>query len=144
MVARWAPYRVCARRNCISDSTSGRRRAQGVADVQAFDIAWTRDARSLVVSAGKVSKRRLILLSVDTGDVKELTAHSVADVFVPADLAPAVSPDGLKLAFARQIDSHYAALYVMPLAGGEPQRLMPDGARIAGVTWTADSRELVY
>jgi Tol biopolymer transport system component/DNA-binding winged helix-turn-helix (wHTH) protein len=110
-----------------------------VADVQAFDIAWTPDGKSLVVSAGKFGERRILLLSVDTGQVKELTASPFTEYPVFGDLAPAVSPDGLQLVFVRQSD-----LYLMPLAGGEPRRLTRDEGRISGVSWTADGRELVY
>jgi Tol biopolymer transport system component/DNA-binding winged helix-turn-helix (wHTH) protein len=115
-----------------------------VADVQAFDIAWTRDARSLVVSAGKFFKRRLILLSVDTGGVKELTTAALGEEPVLGDEAPVVSPDGVKLVFVRQTTSGIAGLYLMPLAGGEPRRLTQFGSAFPGVAWTADGRELVY
>ena len=94
-----------------------------VADVQAHDIAWTPDGKSLAVSSGKFNKRRLILLSVDTGHVKELTTAALGEEPVLGDVAPLVSPDGLKLVFVRQTTSGIAALYLMPLAGGEPRRL---------------------
>jgi Tol biopolymer transport system component len=108
-----------------------------VADVQAFDIAWTRDGKSLVVSSGKFARRKLILLSVDTGDVKELTTPALGEEPVFGDEAPAVSPDGLKLVFVRQTTSGIAGLYLMPLAGGEPRRLTQFGAPFPGVSWTA-------
>jgi Tol biopolymer transport system component/DNA-binding winged helix-turn-helix (wHTH) protein len=114
-----------------------------VADVQAFDIAWTRDSKSLVVSSGKFAKHRLILLSVDTGHVvKELTTAVLGEEPVFGDEAPAVSPDGLNLVFVRQTTSGIAALYLMPLAGGEPHRLTL--SPFPGLAWTADGRELVY
>ena len=115
-----------------------------VADVQAHDIAWTRDGKSLVVSSGKFFKRRLILLSVDTGRVKELTTAALGEEPVLGDEAPAVSPDGLKLVFVRQTTSGIAGLYLVPLAGGEPRRLTQFGSAFPGVAWTADGRELVY
>jgi Tol biopolymer transport system component len=114
-----------------------------VADVQAFDIAWTRDGKSLVVSSGKFAKRRLILLSVDTGDVKELTKAVAGEEPVLGDQAPALSPDGAKLVFHRHITSgNYFCS--MPLAGGEPRQLTQFEAPFPGVAWTADGRELVY
>ena len=115
-----------------------------VADVQAHDIAWTPDGKSLVVSSGKFAKRRLILLSVDTGHVKELTTAVLGEEPVLGDEAPAVSPDGLKLVFVRQTTSGIAALYLMALAGGEPRRLTQFGSTFPGLAWTADGRELVY
>ena len=56
----------------------------------------------------------------------------------------AISPDGLKIAFARFYNSSASDLYVMPLAGGEPIQLTRNERTILGVTWTSDGRELVY
>jgi len=115
-----------------------------VADAQAHDIAWTRDGKSLAVSSGKFNRRRLILLSVDSGDVKELTTAALGEEPVLGDEAPAVSPDGLNLVFVRQTTSGIAALYLMALAGGEPRRLTQFRSPFPGLAWTADGRELVY
>ena len=64
-----------------------------VADLQASHIEWTHDGRSLVVSAGQIGEGRLLLLSVDTQETKELTSPSRKD-FVFGDRAFAISPDG--------------------------------------------------
>jgi Tol biopolymer transport system component len=115
-----------------------------VADVEANDIAWTRDGKSLVVSVGKL-KRRLVRLSVGTGQKEQLTLPpSQEDLDLHGDLLPAVSPDGLRLAFVRQIGTVSADIYVVPLAGGEPVRLTQSADAVLGVTWTADGREVVY
>ena len=47
-----------------------------VADLDAVHIEWTKDGRSLVVSAGQIGGSRLLLLSVETGATKELTSPS--------------------------------------------------------------------
>ena len=60
------------------------------------------------------------------------------------DLTFAISPDGLRLAFARFGSSSAADLYLLPLAGGEPSLLAQNEGAIRGVTWTSDRRELVY
>ena len=86
---------------------------------------------------------RLLLLSVETGATKELTSPSRKN-FVFGDRTFAISPDGLKIAFARFYNSSASDLYVMPLAGGEPIQLTRNERTILGVTWTSDGRELVY
>jgi Tol biopolymer transport system component len=117
-----------------------------VADVEANDIAWTRDGKSLIVSAGKSANRRLVRLSVSTGQKEPLLLPNSQEDLDPAigDLFPAVSPDGLWLVFVRQIATVSADIYVVPLAGGEPVRLTQSADAVLGVTWTADGREVVY
>ncbi len=114
-----------------------------VADLQAGHIEWTHDGRSLVVSAGQIGECRLLLLSVETRETKELTSPSRKG-FVFGDRTFAISPDGLRLAFARFRSISAADLYLLPLAGGEPRRLTQNEGDIQGVTWTSDGRELVY
>ena len=115
-----------------------------VADVRAVDIDWTRDSKSLVISAGTFKDCRLLLLSVDSGQIKELTSPPGGQEFAFGDFNVAVSPDGLTLAFVRAHTSSSSDLYLMPLTGGEPQRLTRNEGPIRGVTWTGDGREIVY
>jgi serine/threonine protein kinase len=117
-----------------------------VADVEANDIAWTRDGKSLVVSVGKSVKRRLVRLSVETGQKEQLILPPSQEDLDPSigDLLPAVSPDGLRLAFVRQTATVSADIYVVPLANGEPRRLTQGADAALGVTWTADGREVAY
>ena len=82
-------------------------------------------------------------LSVETGATKDLTSPSRKN-FVFGDRTFAISPDGLKIAFARFYNSSASDLYVVPLAGGEPIQLTRNERTILGVTWTSDGRELVY
>jgi len=114
-----------------------------VADLDAGHIEWTKDGRSLVVSAGQIGGSRLLLLTVETGATKELTSPSRKGI-VSGDRTFAISPDGLKIAFARFYNISAADLYVLPLAGGEPIQLTRNEHAIGGVTWTSDGRELVY
>lgn len=114
-----------------------------VADLQAGEIEWTKDGKSLVVSAGLIGEFHLLLLSVETGRTKELTSPSRKG-FEFGDRTFAISPDGLKLAFARFHSTSAADLYLLPLAGGEPIQLTQNERSILGITWTSDGRELVY
>ena len=114
-----------------------------VASLQAGHIEWTHDGRSLVVSAGPIGEFRLLLLSVETRETKELTSRS-RNGFVFGDRTFAISPDGQRLAFARFRSISAADLYSQPIAGGEPNRVTQNEGDIRGLTWTSDGRELVY
>jgi tricorn protease len=71
----------------------------------------------------------------DGGTAQRLTSHA------GEESNPAVSPDGLWLAFTARYEGP-AEVYVMPLAGGTPTRLTHEGdnARVQG--WTQDGKVL--
>ena len=83
----------------------------------------------------------VFLLSIETGERRKLTSPPAG---VIGDYNPAFSPDGKWLAFARSPRWSTDDLYAMPLAGGEPKRLTFDNMTINGLTWTPDSREIVF
>ena len=83
----------------------------------------------------------VFLLSIDTGERRKLTSPPAG---VIGDYNPAFSPDGKWLAFTRSPRWSTDDLYVAPLAGGEPRRLTFDNMTINGLTWTPDSREIVF
>jgi tricorn protease len=70
------------------------------------------------------------------GRATRLTTHPAAEG------RPAISPDGMLLAFTARYEGP-AEVYVMPLAGGRPRQLTFDAARISHVGWTSDGRVLV-
>jgi Tol biopolymer transport system component len=105
--------------------------------------AWSPDGRHLVVSAqGDESKLSygLYLISVATGEQRKLTDPPRED----HDFYPRFSPDGKVLAFVRYSSHAAGEIFVMPADGGEPRRLTPDSAAIRGITWTPNSRRLIY
>jgi len=114
-----------------------------LADAQATHVAWTPDSKSLAVSSGSDGKYQILLMSAETGEARPLVS-SPAQGFSFGDIGSAVSPDGLRLAFARFSTSTTADLFLMPMTGGEPRRLTENGAPIWGFGWTPDGKELVY
>lgn len=107
-------------------------------------MAWTADGRSLVTSASGSALAhgwRLVRLDVATGAMRPLTTPSGT---IRGDHSPSLSPDGTRIAFIRGLSGGVSDLYVVPIAGGEPQRVTHDAADLTGVDWTADGRALIY
>ncbi len=104
-------------------------------------IAWTPDARSLVISemTSQICAS-LFVISIGTGQKTRLTSPPDPSI---GDGWPAVSPDGKAVAFARYSQDTSANVYVVPLGGGEPRQLTTDKASIFGLAWTPDA-ELVF
>ncbi len=98
-----------------------------VADMQARDIAWTPDSKSLAVSSEVDGNIRVVLLSLETRETRSLTSPPKQG-YSFGDLYSAISPDGLNLAFARFPEGGTAELWLTPMAGGEPRRLDRDGS----------------
>jgi DNA-binding winged helix-turn-helix (wHTH) protein len=147
MSPAWSPdgrYIAFAREGAVFliPPTGGTERK--VAEVRAGDIEWTRDSKSLIVSARTLRECRLLRVSVDTGEPTELTSPPGGQDFSAGDFNVALSPDGLNVAFVRYHTANVLYLYLMPLTGGEPRRLTQNESQVYGVTWTADGREIVY
>jgi len=114
-------------------------------------IAWAPDSRRLVLSRPDGDGPAWSLYRVDTrsGETTRLTESPTRDSM------PALSPDGRRLAFARQVGSH-SEIYVMPLSpeltpADRPRVLV--GADLLGdvqlndsltPTWTRDGSEIVF
>jgi Tol biopolymer transport system component len=106
-------------------------------------LSWSPDGKSLAFSE-RVSPNapfQLYLLSVESLERRRLTTPPAG---IAGDRAPAISPDGNKLAFARRGSNDTGDIYLMPAGGGEPTRLTSDNSVIAGLAWTPDGREVVF
>ena len=124
----------------------GERKLGDVSGWQFFreGLAWSPDGKFLAVvheSGNDTERRGIYSLSVETGEKRRLTS-----VVAWATPAPAFSPEGGRLAFARIS----GGVYLLDLAGdggpdGEPLRLTfePSGD-IAGLDWTRDGRSIVF
>ncbi len=82
-------------------------------------------------------KGRIWLVPSSPGEAVPLTAaaHDSAE--------PAFSPDGARLAFTRK-DGEKRALFVMPLAGGEPERVVEMPLGVFDPTWLPDGSGIVF
>jgi Tol biopolymer transport system component len=105
-------------------------------------VAWVGDSKSVLIrdregNAGPFGIHQVFL---DTLERRQLTHPRLG----PGDWRFAVSPDGNTLAFIRYDRVAIGDLYVVPMQGGEPRRLSDWHADLVGLSWTPDSREIVY
>jgi eukaryotic-like serine/threonine-protein kinase len=107
------------------------------------ELAWSPDGKliALVDRASSKGPPRIYFVSVANLEEWEFTSPP-AGFF--RDSAPAFSPDGQTLAFARWPDPIVYDIYLQPVAGGQARRLTSDGKIIAGFAWAADGRSIVY
>ena len=104
-------------------------------------IAWTRDSKHLIIHEQVDGMGGLYRRSRD-GERRRLTSGQ--------DWAPAVSPDGRRLAFAHTESSMADAdIYLLELSedgtpAGDPRRITEDRQLVSNLTWTPDGNALVY
>jgi eukaryotic-like serine/threonine-protein kinase len=104
-------------------------------------LSWWPDSRSLVLVSPPPPEGNgaLMLLSLDKGERRDLTTPAPY-----ADSLPAVSPDGEYVAFIRSLTMSTREIFMIPAGGGAARRITSDQRPVFGVTWTSDSRNLVF
>ena len=81
----------------------------------------------------------LWLADVATAEVRRLTTAAVSDG------APAWSPDGTRIAFtSKRGEDENAALYVLRLDGGEPERMVELPFAVSAPKWMPDGQGIVF
>ena len=101
---------------------------------------WAPDGKSLVVrDRDRDGPFSIYQFFLETRERRQLTYAPQGD----GDWRAAVSPDGSTLAFTR-IDDPGGDLYTVSMQGGTPRRITNWNARLTGVVWTPDGRDLIY
>jgi Tol biopolymer transport system component/DNA-binding winged helix-turn-helix (wHTH) protein len=106
-------------------------------------LTWTDDGKHIVFPdrPSYDSPSALFSLSLDTLTRVRLTSPPAS---WDGDWTPVMSPDGTKIAFIRSPEGSVRDLYVMEAAGGKVTQLTHDGKLVVGLTWTADSQDVVF
>jgi Tol biopolymer transport system component len=103
-------------------------------------VSWSADGQKLALARvpnNTPNSGGIDVLSLESGERHKLTASE-------EDILPAFSPSGKWIAFTRLFPGRGLEIFVVPAEGGPPRQLTFDGHLINGVTWTGDSREIVF
>lgn len=105
-------------------------------------IAWSSDSKWLLA----ISSRHVVRISVESGEKRSVTDTRTE---TGGDSGLSISPNGKTLAFVRTITHLVSDIYTVPISGdllpvGEPQRVTFDRSQICGLTWSSDSRSLIF
>ncbi len=106
-------------------------------------LSWSPDGKFLIFPDGKsqLSPSAIVLLSLEDSRARELTAPETT---WDGDSGPAFSPDGKKIAFIRGKDGAARDVYVMDADGDHPVQLTRINRLIFGLTWTPDSKSIIF
>ncbi len=106
----------------------------------AFDAAWTPDARGLVMDWMGADRRPTLMHQVLETGVRRAIVQTPQGF---ADRHSRISPDGRTLAFVRG-GSGRSAVFLVPMAGGEPAQFSEwSGGVVGGIEWMPDGREIL-
>jgi Tol biopolymer transport system component len=105
-------------------------------------LAWTRDGKSLLAVRTETGHSPSIFaLSLENGAARRITNPPAGSA---GDSGPALSPDGLTLAFVRGAGSEAGDIWLCDTSGGGLRQLTFDARPIRGVAWSADGRDVIY
>ena len=104
-------------------------------------IGWSPDGTTIAIAdrerAG--APLNILLVDVQSGAVRPLLAEPMRYVQNPTFTA-----DGRTIAFVGGRGFLAQDIYTVPAAGGTPRRVTTDQSHIAGITWGAGERELIF
>jgi Tol biopolymer transport system component len=117
---------------------------QRVTGASGWSVGWSADSKSLLVN-DRISPGEPLSgfrVSLESGERTQLTFPPHESFYGDFDFIS--SPDGTRIAFTREVRPPLAEIFLMPSAGGHPQKVAQSAKYISGLAWTPDSREIVF
>ena len=107
-----------------------------------FNMAWSPDGTQLAIphDPGSTGSARIALLSIETGEMRDLTVPRG----VEADRHVAFSPDGSSIVFARKRQYSSWEAIVSPLAGGSLRTIASLPWNITSLIWSPDGTDILF
>jgi Tol biopolymer transport system component/DNA-binding winged helix-turn-helix (wHTH) protein len=101
------------------------------------ELDWSPDGKAIAFAEkGRQGASAIFLLSLENQTAHQITTPSASD----EDWGPAFSPDGNRIVFVRS-----SSIMIMPVEGGETQRLTREPVRVVGSpAWTPDGQSIVF
>jgi Tol biopolymer transport system component/tRNA A-37 threonylcarbamoyl transferase component Bud32 len=109
-----------------------------IVDAAGVGVSWSPDGKSLAIAEPGVG-RGIALVSLETGRHNVLT-----DPGPHSDALPVFSPNGRYVAFTRSLTLSAREVFVVDAAGGPARRRTFDQRPTLGMTWTPDSRYVIF
>lgn len=130
---------VDVRQNCCAHLlTADRRLADNVSP------SYSHDGRRIAYISSRTGSTQVYVMDEDGSSQEQLVATRFTDAGRPLDAnSPAWSPDGTKIAFARDTDHGFRQVFTSSVTGGVPGQLT-SGSQNEDPSWAPDSRHLVF
>lgn len=101
--------------------------------------AWAPSGKALVINVP--GQRGLAWFPLNGSAARTLTHPPTVAL---GDRDAVFSPDGKQIAFVRERATDVSDVYVVPAGGSRARRLTHDNLSIAGITWSADGRQIIF
>jgi TolB protein len=101
-------------------------------------VSWSSDARSIVFSSTRTGKAGIYALDLVSRRTSTVTLE------LENATAPAISPDGRRIAFEGQTAGPTFDLYTVSSTGGRARKLTDDPANEGGAAWSIDGRTIFF
>jgi Tol biopolymer transport system component/DNA-binding winged helix-turn-helix (wHTH) protein len=106
-------------------------------------LAWSPDGKSFVIADHLGAQPSSSIYRIDAQTLRAQPLTSPPSGW-EGDLSPVYSPDGTKIAFLRASENALTDLFWIAAGGGDPHQVTHDGKMIDGITWSSDSRSIVF